>query len=301
MVNIIDMKKIYLSIFIGLLFSSCDKTEVQEPVFDVSVDKSSYNLGDTVKFKFTGSVDYLTMYSGEPGFKYENKDRTTAPGQVLLNIKANLRNGTQQNTLSLLATNELGTARELDDVMSAPWTDITDRFTMPMATTGVSVDIGTADLTDLKKAGKPLYLAFRYRGVNSTTTVQPNWTITIFNLVNKVDDKTSLTVGALSAMGWKAIGVKNPTYGWTTSGGLFTSAPAKNSGDTENWAVSKALYVDAVNKDYGVSIKDMITAMPNQFEYIYLTKGTYKVTFVGKNSRNDQSTDVVREVEITIK
>ncbi|MNY35238.1 hypothetical protein D3C86_1696310 [compost metagenome] len=102
-------------------------------------------------------------------------------------------------------------------------------------------------------------------------------------------------------MGWKAIGVKNPTYGWTTSGGLFTSAPAKNSGDTENWAVSKALYVDAVNKDYGVSIKDMITAMPNQFEYIYLTKGTYKVTFVGKHSRNDQSADVVREVEITIK
>ncbi len=295
------MKKLFIAVAVALCFSACTKeNEVNTPSFDVTTDKVTYKLGDTVKFKFSGEADYLSMYTGETGSTYIYKDRIRAEGKVTLTINANLRNDNGVKTLSLFLLTDLNPKRDSASVVDAPWIDISNRFNIPILTTGSGVPLGTADITDLTKPNKPIYFAYKFESLNSVTAVQPRWTITLMNLFNELSDGTKMTVAAVNQMGWKAISVKNPAYAWITTGGLYTNAPAKNSGDTENWAVSGPLYPDAITRDYPKAIKDIIAVMPLGYDYIYKTKGTYKVYFVALNSRNGISETITKEVDITI-
>ncbi|WP_159452564.1 DUF5017 domain-containing protein [Pedobacter nyackensis] len=295
------MKSYYIWVCAALLLTACDKTELTDPEFDVRVEKAVYKLGDTVKFNFSGYADYLTLYSGETGKKYENRERTRADGTVKLQVNLFLRNVSSQKSLSLLATNDLNPLRDSADVVDAKWTDITDRLTrLPTANTTSGVDAGLLDLTDLKHATKPLFLAWKFKSPNNPTGVQTRWTVTVFTMTNNLPDGTVMALGTVTTFGWKAISVKNKAYAWITTGGLFTNAPAINSGDTENWAVSAPIYPDAILRDYPVSIKDISNVMPLTYQYIYTARGKYKVTFIGSNSRSNDSKTIRKEFEITI-
>lgn len=295
------MKKLNIAIAAVLLFSACTKEDqIHTPSFDVTTDKVTYKLGDTVRFNFTGDSDYLSMYTGETGSKYLYKDRTRAEGKVTVTVSANLRNDNAAKTLSLFLLTDLNPLRDSASVVDAKWIDISNRLNIPTASTNVGTPIGTADISDLTKPNKPVYFAWKFASLNSVTAVQPRWTITVMNLINELPDGTKTTVASVNQMGWKGISVKNPAYNWVTTGGLFTNAPAKNSGDTENWAVSGPLYPDAITRDYPTSIKDIIAVMPSTYEYIYKAKGTYKIYFVALNSRNGESSSITKELEVTI-
>jgi hypothetical protein len=296
------MKRLlFISTCAVLLFNSCVKQEVAEPAFEVAVEKLTYKLGDTVKFNFSGYADYLSVYTGEAGRRYEYKDRTRAEGKVLISMNANLRNATGENVFSVFATTELNPLREKEDVLNANWTDISNRFTIPTQNTGTGVPIGVdVDLTDLTVKDKPLYLALRMKSTNNTVTVQPRITITSLSLTNNLPDGTKLALGTATNLGWKNVNVSNEAYAWIIVGGLYTNAPAKNTGDTENWVVSKPIIVDEMVRDYPVAIKDIIAVMPEQYQIKYTAKGTYKVAFIGLNSRNLESKETVKEFEITV-
>ncbi|WP_017259908.1 DUF5017 domain-containing protein [Pedobacter arcticus] len=295
------MKKIFIAAAVALCFSACTKENVVNlPSFDVTTEKATYKLGDTVRFKFSGDADYLSMYTGETGSNYIYKDRTRAEGKVTVTANTNLRNDNGVKTLSLFVITDLNPLRDSASVVDAPWIDISDRVTIPVLTTGTSVSIGTADITDLTKPNKPIYLAWKFASNNSTTAVQPRWTITVMNLFNELPDGSKTTIAGIAQMGWKGVSVKNSAYAWILGPTIYTNAPAKNSGDTENWAVSGPLYPDAITRDYPKAIKDIIAVMPADYEYIYKAKGTYKVYFVALNSRNGISETITKEVEITI-
>jgi hypothetical protein len=294
-------KKLFIAVIAGLFFSACTKEDtVDMPSFNVTTDKTVYQLGDTVRFNFSGDADYLSVYTDEAGSKYEYKDRTRADGKVSLSINANLRNSDGTKTLSVLLLTNLNPLRDSASVVTAPWKDISDRFTIPTANTGSGVPLGTVDITDLVEPNKPVFFALKFQSLNSVLNVQPRWTITAMNLVNELPDGIRTTVASVNQMGWKAISVKNPAYNWITTGGLYTNAPARNSGDTENWAVSGPLYPDAITRDYPKAIKDIITVMPRTYEYIYKARGTYKIYFVALNSRNGKSSTITKNVEVTI-
>ena len=284
-----------------LLFNSCVKHEVAAPAFDVSVEKLAYKLGDTVRFKLSGYSDYMSVYTGETGHKYEYKDRTRADGKLLMSMNVNLRNATGENVFTILATTALNPLRDDADVLSAKWTDISNRFTVPKQNTGVGVPIGVdVDLTDLAVKDKPLYLALKMKSTNNLLTVQPRITVTMLNLSNNLPDGTKLALGTQTDLGWKNINVLNPAYAWIIVGGLYTNAPAKNTGDTENWVVSKPILVDQIVRDYPIAFKDIVAVMPEQYEIKYTEKGTYRVAFIGLNSRNLESKETVKEFEITV-
>ena len=296
------MKKLFIAAAAAFCFSACTKEDViSVPSFDVTTDKATYQLGDTVRFKFTGDADYLSMYSGETGSNYIYKGRTRAEGTVTVSVAARLRNANGAKTLSLFLINDIDPLRDSASVVAAPWIDISSRLNIPTANTNLTEPLGTADITDLTQPNKPIYFAWKFKSENSTVTVQPRWTIGTMDLVNELPDGSQTTVAKVAQMGWKNVSVENSAYAWINSGSsIYTNAPAKNSGDTENWTVSGPLYPDAIKRDYPKAIKDIIAVMPQTYEYIYSAKGTYKVYFIALNSRNGKSETITREVEITI-
>jgi hypothetical protein len=302
------MKKILLIALIGLSLTSCTKEDdnVSVPTFDVSLEKHTYSLGDTVRFKFSGDADYLTMYSGQAGSNYAFKDRTRAEGIIRCDIFANLRNtpAGAPRSLSVFVTTELNPLRDSASVFSANWIDISDRFKIPFGTaTGVQVSLDTATLNDIAKPNKPLFFALRVKTPNHPTSPQDRWTIARFNVTNKLEDGTVNNVATIGIMGWKFFNILNlPTYGFSLSGTSIINATAapRGSGDTENWAVSGPVYPDAAIRDYPKTIKNQIELIPEEYPFVYTKKGTYKAVFVALNSRNGQTTTTTKEVEITI-
>ena len=94
----IQMKYYVLSLMIVTgfvtLFSSCENNdEITTPDFEVTTEKVSYKVGDTIQFNFTGKTDVLTFYSGELGSNYEAKDRYTAEGIVKLAFESAMQQG----------------------------------------------------------------------------------------------------------------------------------------------------------------------------------------------------------------
>lgn len=297
------MKKLFLAVFTGLLFSACTKEDVSTPSFEVSLDKTTYNLGDTVRFKFSGDADYLAMYSGENGSKYENRDRLRADGQITCEITARLLNTLGTKSLFIYATTDLNPLRDSASIVDANWIDISDRYNIPTAATSAQTAIGTADLSDIVKPFKPLYIGFRSYVKTTSTAAQDRWTIGKVLVQNKYSDGSGTSVvGEIKNMGWKTLNVKNaPTHGWTVSTTtLSMPTAARDAKETENWVVSGALYPDAANRDYPKSVKDILEVLPETYEYVFSASGTYKVVFVALNSRNGDATTITKEVEVTI-
>ncbi|WP_353133691.1 DUF5017 domain-containing protein [Pseudopedobacter sp.] len=297
------MKKIFIAVLTGLFFSACTKEDVSVPSFDVSVDKMTYNLGDTVRFKFSGDADYLAMYSGENGSKYENRDRLRADGKITCEITARLLNTLGTRSLFIYATTELNALRDSTSIVNANWIDISNRYTIPTAATSAQTAIGTADLSDIVQPFKPLYIAFRSHVKTTATGAQDRWTIGKVLIQNKYNDGSGTSiVGEIKNMGWKTLNVKNdPIHGWVVSSTTLSQpTAARDAKETENWVVSGPVYPDAANRDYPKSVKDILEVLPETYEYVFNAKGIYKVVFVALNSRNGESSTITKEIEITI-
>src|SRR5688500_9306543 len=128
------LKYIFLFIAAGCLLSACHKTLSQgDDTFGVYASETTVSVGDTLQFSFTGDPDVLTFYSGEPGRRYEFRDRTSADGTPLLRFRTIRANGSQPNSLSLLVSNNFegvivsDTPSTINRIKNATWTDITSR------------------------------------------------------------------------------------------------------------------------------------------------------------------------------
>ena len=72
----------------AILLSSCQKSEVLTPKFDVATEipfwsgKHAIKVNIPVKFLIDGNVDFITFYSGELGKEYQYRDRVILPSGV---------------------------------------------------------------------------------------------------------------------------------------------------------------------------------------------------------------------------
>lgn len=298
------MKTCSIFLFSIILFS-CTKMKVDAPDFTVTTGTATYNIGDTVKFLFTGNPENIVFYSGEPGFNYNYRNRTTGDGIAQLNFTSHQQNMGEINTLSLLASTDFNGVADLDGITKATWIDITNRATL--STGADKTPSGSVDLTDLAALNKPVYFAFRYRGYNHATLKQPTWFIRTFNVLNLLPDGKSSTNGSIDKMGWASCNIQNPTVGWTITTGSNTATLSINgtgSGstkdDNDDWIISRSFDLKEVTPDPGLSLRSLSTVAITGYNYIYTKSGTYTATFVAfNNSVNDQKT-VVREVTITV-
>ncbi|MGV8090561.1 MAG: DUF5017 domain-containing protein [Mangrovibacterium sp.] len=301
---------IYTCLFL-LLGASCRQDFVEMDTFDVRVEKTTVNVGDTVVFEFLGNPDFITFYSGENGKKYENKDRTSVKGKSELNFTSLFANGAQSNTLKLMVSSDfLGveSGATTSNISKANWTDISGRVAW---STGKSTASGAIDLSDFAVNEKSVYIAFKY--VAESGSIQPKWTISNLTVSNVLADATytlaNLTASTIAnygnsslySPGWVA-GRVTGNVGWVIGTTLVitgaTSVGAATS-PSEAWTFTGPIDLNKVTVDLGTYLKGMDTRL-DSYVYTYPAAGTYSATFVASANNVYGINEEVRIVELTV-
>lgn len=289
------MKKISAIVAFAFLFSACQKNiKVPDLNFDVKLSQTTYKVGDTVKFIITGNPDNITFFSGEPGMKYEYRERLKAEGTPQFQFTSYRQYGTQENSLHVLASTDFNGVID-QNIGSANWTDITSSVTL--STGSNNTPSGIISLKEFD-SDKPLYLAFKFTGEVSST--QRTWTIKDFSVQNVLKDGITLDIANMSNTGWTAVSVKNPDKVWAIAIDQikFAGGPA-NTPDNEDWIVTKALNLSAVQPDRGVALKNITTRM-GEYDYVFENPGNYVVTFLVSNATVDEQKSSLKQLNITV-
>lgn len=215
----IQMKYYVLSLMIVTgfvtLFSSCENNdEITTPDFEVTTEKVSYKVGDTIQFNFTGKADVLTFYSGELGSNYEAKDRYTAEGIVKLAFESAMQQGpippaVSLDAMSLLISTDLA-GYDAENIAKATWTDITSRNTKwPTTLTTTYTSSDAIDISDFSSANK-INIAFKYVGKPNPAFAQRKWQIKNLTLNNTLADGTVTPLfSTFTNVGWVQVSIKN--------------------------------------------------------------------------------------------
>lgn len=302
------MKKIFIFLLSAFAFSSCEKElDVDVPTFNVRVEDAdlTYDVGDTVKFIFSGQANYITFYSGVGGSAYEYRNRTEVEGgkpQFRFSTQYG-GGGTQINPVKVLVTTELaGYTKE--GVTATQWIDITDRA--KIAPNPTLLHSGTIDLSDIAQPGKPIYIAYKFTSTKDPDRAAGNFLVHNFVAETLLPDGSTIPVATTLTGGWQPFSILNDATNWVTRPtvavpDLLIIAGGKNAEASEDYYVSKALYFTKVPPDAGLPIQSAGTNALDQFEYVYTKPGTYKVTFLASNITVDDQESVVREMTITVK
>src|SRR4051812_8661178 len=87
------------------MLSSCRKTlSVGDTSFEVLTSRTELTTNDTTTFSFTGNPDIISFYSGEPGKRYEYRNRISAEGTPILKFRSLRANGSQANSLQVMVS-----------------------------------------------------------------------------------------------------------------------------------------------------------------------------------------------------
>nr|WP_113663775.1 DUF5017 domain-containing protein [Pedobacter nanyangensis] len=320
------IKKLILLVGVIIVFASCKNNDLATPEFSVSVATENavqtddgipvFKVGSSVRFNFSGAVDMVTFYSGEPGMMYQHRDRTKIQGLPYLQFNTQIENGNMPSGFFhvLLSSDFAGftkdRVKDAENITKATWTDITDQCNLPTTqTTQLSPKI---DLTAY--ASKPLYVAFKYdRPVN---TDFPRYQVRNFRVANQADG-TDYDIMRTGNAGWTAFDFNaRPTEDpYLATGGAaanriwdFRNASSDdrisigyNSTLASNdWAVTTAIDLTSISPDLGQGIKAYNDDRLKEYQFIYNKVGTFTVSFVATNSKYDQAVTTVKEVKIKI-
>jgi len=205
--------KLYSIVAAAILLASCEKPtlDAEAPVFDVKTEKTTYKVGETIKFMITGGeTQNISFYSGEL-----LKDYNSSTGRVVdvagagatLTFNSSVQLGTQADQVTLWAsTNFSGDYSSLAKVKAATWVDITSRF--KLGTSATLLTSGTVDVSDLLVAGKPIYFAFRYTTLpQATSGINRQWFIQSFAFNSKklLDNTLALTIADQASSGFRIV------------------------------------------------------------------------------------------------
>lgn len=305
---------------LSILFNSCSKSIQPKPLyFDVKVqnnvgnETSTFKIGDTVNFYFSGNPDHVVFFSGEKGrrYKFADKISDTSNNAILrFSTSSTVRNS---GKLCLLVStkyngyNQINSQDSLNIIKSFPanWTDISDRVNWSR---GNGTQISTVDLSDFAKANLPIHLAFRYTADAGAT--QTSWVINSLGLRHITDDasfcldSTNFIVPSAfpawaKSPGWGVVSLSNPNlkfvlnaFSGSTTGLLSPASNASTSSftingstsassalATETWLISGPVNLHDVLPDAGVTIKDMTTNASNSFYSPLSRKANYAYIF----------------------
>jgi hypothetical protein len=289
-------------LIIPVLFAafSCKKNvDVSTPDFAVTVEKTTFNVKDTIVFKFTGAANIITFYSGEPGKEYEFKDRFSVNGKPEMQFTSFSQYGPQPNTLQLMVSSDFKNILDLESLKQATWTDITSRATL---STGIdNTPSGIIDLSDVTSPDTPVFIAFRYTAKKLPVS-QPTWTIKNVVVNNRLNDTTVVQIANSSNLSWGAINVLNSAKAWTSSATQIQIAGgAIDTDDNEDWIISKPLSMNRIQRSLGTSVRSSPTALQTSYVFPgYSKPGTYTVTFEAINANRWDSKKVIKEFTITV-
>ncbi|AGA76694.1 DUF5017 domain-containing protein [Echinicola vietnamensis] len=298
------MKFVYLIVPLISILSSCESLiEVDTPDFDVMLEKGlTYNVGDTVKFAFTGYAGNITFYSGLPGSDYEFRERKEIDGGVpqIELVTQYGGGGTQINSLRLMVTTDL-MSMDSAGVVNANWTDISDKADIAPNTT--ITPSGVLDLSEYVESGKPLFFGFKFVGETSATHLPGNWIIHDFVANTVMDDGSALPVVTMPTASWSTFSILNDASKWifrNNNTQAYIIGGGYNAPPSEDWMITKGLNFTKVPPDTGLPIQNIGSNALKGYEFVYNTPGTYTVTFIGSNYTVDDHKEVIRQFTIAV-
>lgn len=309
-----------------LLFSACKKASVSDPDFAVSVEKTTYDVNDSVTFEISGNPDVIVFYSGETGNDYAFRDRVQKDsGKLKMSFQVRASNtaafaAIAKKNLQVLASNNFTVNYSTDPdstiashqdsllVNAATWADITDRFALPISGSfALFYNSKEADLSDLvNDPNQPLNLAFKFSGSNIPFLGANGISISNMNLYSKFPNGDSssfnLAPGGSNSTVWNVVNAANPLNKWLTSTSQlkFTSSSKATAFYTEDWVVSTEIYPNAATPDIGLPLKNISNPMVKRYKYAYAKPGNYNIVFLAKNSRDLGETSKLVQIPITI-
>ncbi len=203
--------------------------------FNVTADKQSYNIGDTVVFTINKEADVILFYSGKPGFNDSNANRNYAAGTNILKFQSSL---SQANTTNMGDTILLKISTDLKghdsaSIANATWMDMTSFAKWPKITTTGFVNSGAVDISQFNNSDS-VSIAFQVLGKHNSASQQRKWQIQNLTLSNTLADGTftplfaapfttfpNLTTDTLpyfQFVGWYQVNVKNnPEFSYITN------------------------------------------------------------------------------------
>lgn len=314
---------IFLLAASGCLFTACGKSlSTGDTAFDVTVEKTTLALGDTARFRFAGSPDVLSFYSGEVGKRYEYRNRTSADGTPLLRFRTIRANGSQANSLAVMVSNNFegvitsDTAATINRIKNAAWTDITARATLSTGAAG-AVPSGNIDLSDFSTQGKPVFIAFKWIGY--TGSAHSKWTVDSFSVKNVLADGTSYITANMNEynIAYTNYGVTSfspgfstykvsSVYNWTISSSSLVITGAASAGaataTAEAWVILGPLDLKKVTPDAGIPVKNTSQKASDMvYNYVYPAKGEYHAVFAGGKISIDESAYSTKSFQIIVK
>ncbi|ACU03499.1 hypothetical protein Phep_1283 [Pedobacter heparinus DSM 2366] len=318
------MKFIYQKLFLVLfILSGCSKfDEVGLPDFEVSTTSSTFKKGTPVEFTFNGNPQLISVYTGETGRDYAYKDgRVMDISSLNLSFNSAVTNSATSNLQTgmfslLVSTDFNGDYSNITSVENATWTDVTSRLSKLEANTNATSSAATPAagiaLTDLRVAGKPFFIAFKYNiRQQSIYGVWKIWTFQAFSLTATGSAGTQV-LGNMTTTAFRVV-QKNPeiisrTTATTTALTLqhadLTLNPAAAEIPTQNWLITQG-FTNTNKIDYGpdlaIPIQGGTSAVEKKnYTYTFANAGKYKVYFVAANENTKDRKEVVRSIELTI-
>lgn len=311
------MKNIIFIILTIFVFSSCDKM-LDDVAFNVELSENNvYKVGENIRFDITGNPDYITFYSGEQGYSYDNIQRRIATDdglKVYLSFVAKVESRPANNSLRVLLSDSFqgikGNNFDEDSlsITNGIWIDKTSECNLPTTQNGTT----TVNLDVTGFIDKNTCIAFRYEAQSSALSGQPQWTISGLKIRLVYPNGTEVVGLKAAAMGFGAFDMLNkantPYLSSGAQGRWNTNSPQVSlvmnytqAGGAKNldYAISSPMLLNSTVPDIGLAISDLRDRL-TYYEYQYLNPGTYNVAFVGKNANIEGEKSVIKKISITI-
>jgi|GEM_PF-3596718 len=310
--------KFYFIIMIAGLFMSCDKEESSVlDGFDVTVEKTSIHVGDSVVFTLSGNPGIITFYSGLPLNDYYSSSDYIVESHYKFGFGTFVFNpiysfeGYQSNQLRVVISHDFNGNYTVEDIKNATWQDVTESFTL--ADIGPTAEIltpsGAHSINAYIEESEDFYIAFHYlslptaeNGGNSTWRIRNAYML-------RESPASSSNYMVHTDFAWTFIrdGIASNRGGLATSATLgpainMMANTTANTATTLNaWAISKKLNFTKFTNfgaSFGTAIKSLVDPPLQEYGFRYNSPGEYKVVFVAKDAV--AGSKVMKEITINV-
>lgn len=297
------------SILLSMLLAACSNELGSDATFDVNITADGLTRnGDTIivkknqpiKAAFTGNVEFISFYNGEPGKNYATANQTTHPTaqlNTLLKFSATPQNGAIAGTLKVFVSENFAglvinnKATDSTAIKKATWIEITDQCNLST----VSNQATQSEVSLNAYHDKKITLAFLYKTTDNTQ-VQPTWMIRKLEVVNTpnkgIEDK--MTASQIGFVPFDMLSNAN-AYARTGGAGIWDLRNIASATDpimrintspvdaviNEDWLLSSTFVPNTkMTRDLGTGILDMGKRMED-YVFSFANTGVYSITFLG--------------------
>ncbi|EEF89858.1 hypothetical protein BACCELL_02526, partial [Bacteroides cellulosilyticus DSM 14838] len=170
------IRNLFPALVAALVVVSCQVDTVTESTVVTRLEKNVYEVGENVRFHFSGEADFVTIFTGVDNYNggtmggtikgsryiYRNRGRENGSPVLSFNCKKDGDNLEEYAEIKLLLSTDFDGDITMEGIKRATWLDISEKAKWPVEGTkkGVNVNSGAIDLSEWN--GRDIYLAFRY-------------------------------------------------------------------------------------------------------------------------------------------